>query len=108
MTGHHGVTELERKVGTAFCIDLVINIEKHPQVETLQLSDTIDYSIVYELLKNEFSRSEHLLESLGNRIIDKILNTFTTANRVEITILKLNAPIIGIEGKVGVKISKTR
>lgn len=108
MTGYHGVTELERKVGTTFCIDLVINVEANTPDENLQLSDTIDYTIVYELLKDEFSKSEQLLESLGNRILDKILNTFSIANRVEITILKLKAPIAGIEGKVGVKLCKTR
>lgn len=108
MTGYHGVTELERKVGTVFCIDMVINIKEHPQGQILQLSDTIDYSSVYELLKTEFSISEQLLESLGNRISEKILNTFSIAYHVDITIMKLKAPITGLEGKVGVKISKTR
>lgn len=106
--GYHGVTELEQLSGTTFCIDLYISINIDVTNETIELSDTIDYSTVYELLKIEFAQPEQLLETLGNRISQKILNTFNLANQVEITIMKLNAPIAGLEGQVGIKLKKSR
>ncbi|MFN5423039.1 MAG: dihydroneopterin aldolase [bacterium] len=108
LMGYHGVTELERKAGTDFCIDIVIKMNEHSENGISQLSDTIDYSSVYSLLSNEFAIPEQLLETLAVRIVNKILSAFSTAQQVELTILKVNAPIAGLDGKVGIKFKKSR
>ena len=108
LRGYHGVTELENITGTDFCIDILIRMNELNPDEIIQLSDTIDYGSVFELLRKEFSKTELLLETLSTRIMNKIFDNFLKAEEVEITILKLNAPIIGFDGKAGIKMKKKR
>ena len=105
--GYHGVTELERISGTDFCINISIDIQSNENKPITQLSDTIDYSDVFLLLKVEFAKPEQLLEVLANRIVSAILTKFKIAKTVELSIMKVNAPIAGLDGQVGIKIKKS-
>jgi dihydroneopterin aldolase len=104
--GYHGVTDLERISGTEFCINISIVLKSNEQNPIIQLSDTIDYSDVFTLLKVEFAKPEQLLEVLANRIASEIEKKFKLAQSVELSIMKVNAPIAGLNGQVGVKIIK--
>ena len=101
--GFHGVHPLENKLGTTFKIDLLIET-KDKNIQ--QLSDTIDYEKVFLILKEEFSKTEQLLEVLADRIISKIISVFSDISMVEICIFKINPPISSFQGKVGIKKSK--
>ena len=101
--GFHGVHPLENKVGTNFKIDLTIDVR---DIVIKNLEDTIDYEKVYLILKDEFNITEHLLEVLAERIIEKIFVTFKGLLQIELTIMKLNPPISSFEGTVGVKKTK--
>jgi|1048.fasta_scaffold00046_20 dihydroneopterin aldolase len=104
--GYHGVHSLEKITGTNFTINLVI--DANIAEGNLLLEDTIDYASVFELLKYEFAQTEDLLENLSNRIIQKIFTTFIQAEKIELTILKNDAPITGFCGQVGIRFCKTR
>ena len=104
--GYHGVTDLERISGTEFSINITIGTKNNEQNPIIQLSDTIDYSDVFTLLKIEFAKPEQLLEVLANRILSAIVKRYTIAQAVELTIMKVNAPIPGLDGQVGVRIIK--
>jgi|688.fasta_scaffold136744_2 dihydroneopterin aldolase len=106
--GFHGVTELERISGTEFCINISISIESNENRAITQLSDTIDYSEVFLLLKDEFAKPELLLEVLANRIASAVVKKYIIAQTVELTIMKLNAPIAGLDGQVGIKLKKNQ
>lgn len=98
--GYHGVHSLENAVGTSFKIDLTIDMKDMP---ITSLDDTIDYEKVFLLLKNEFEKTEKLLEVLSERIIQAICLTFKGIIQIEITILKINPHIPSFQGTVGVK-----
>ena len=57
--GYHGILDLERKVGTEFSINIYMDIDL-PEAN-ITLDDTIDYSVVFSLLKEEFLISTPLL-----------------------------------------------
>lgn len=99
--GYHGVSSLEAKCGTEFKIDMTLSlIEKE---EYSVLTDTVDYVKVHEMVKEEFDRPEMLLESLVKRICDSVMQRFPEQiARIQITILKIGAPILGFSGQVGV------
>jgi dihydroneopterin aldolase len=103
--GYHGVHPLENKVGLEFIIDLSIMIKRDQQ--KFQLTDTIDYESIFLLLKEEFTKTESLLENLGNRIIQRIHADFPSTQSIDLTIMKIGAPISNLQGKVGISISKT-
>ena len=60
--GYHGVHPLENKCGTDFIINIVVGMDNRQPIITL--TDTIDYAAVFSLVKEVFSTTEQLLESL--------------------------------------------
>lgn len=103
--GFHGVHPMENIVGTPFLVNLNIKSKTTLPVETLE--QTIDYALVYDLLKSEFSNTEKLLEVLAERIITSISTNFPLAAEIDLEILKLNPPIEGFSGELGIRLKKT-
>ena len=106
--GYHGVTEHERKSGTEFCVNIIISLMENEEERITKLTDTIDYSEVFFLLKNEFAKTEQLLETLADRIAGIILSNYNIARWVELTIMKVTAPISGLDGQVGIRIKRQK
>ena len=102
--GLHGVHPLEKKVGTTFRINIQIDLD--PSVSVQSLSDTLDYAEVFATLKKEFQVTENLLEVLIERIIVSIALLSSNIKTIDISIIKLNAPITGFQGEVGVRKQK--
>jgi dihydroneopterin aldolase len=102
--GLHGVHPLEKKVGTPFKINMLIELEEKTPIH--ELGDTVDYAQVFETLKYEFKIKEDLLEVLIERIINSIFSLSANIKKIDISIFKLNAPINGFQGKVGVRKEK--
>lgn len=102
--GLHGVHPLEKKVGTPFKINIQIDLD--PGLSIQSLNDTLDYAEVFATLKKEFQVTEDLLEVLIERIITSIALLSSNIKTIDISILKLNAPISGFQGEVGVRKQK--
>lgn len=102
--GLHGVHPLEKKVGTPFSINIQIDLD--PSISIQSLNDTLDYAKVFATLKKEFQVSEELLEVLIERIIASIALLSSNIKTIDISIIKLNAPITGFQGEVGVRKQK--
>ena len=102
--GLHGVHPLEKKVGTTFRINIQIDLD--PVTSVQSLSDTLDYAEVFATLKKEFQITEDLLEVLIERIIASIALLSSNIKTIDISIIKLNAPITGFQGEVGVRKQK--
>lgn len=98
--GYHGVHSFENEVGTNFQISIKIDIDDIP---IKVLDDTVDYEKVFLLVKEEFNKTEQLLEVLADRIIKAISTHFHQIIQIEISIKKLNPPIPSFQGTVGIK-----
>ena len=103
--GYHGIHDLERKVGTEFSINLNMDIDI--QTINITLDETIDYSVVFSLLKEEFLIATPLLENLAIRISERIKLVYPLMNKIQVNIIKHNAPIEGFQGEVGIEFEKT-
>jgi dihydroneopterin aldolase len=102
--GLHGVHPLEKKVGTLFRINIQIDLD--PSFSVQSLSNTLDYAEVFATLKKEFQVTEDLLEVLIERIISSIALLSSQIKTIDISIVKINAPINGFQGEVGVRKQK--
>jgi len=102
--GLHGVHPLEKKVGTPFSINIQIDLDHTISIQSL--TDTLDYAEVFATLKKEFQVTEELLEVLIERIIASIALLSSNIKTIDISIIKLNAPINGFQGEVGVRKQK--
>ncbi len=102
---YHGVHTEETIVGTKFEVSAQITFAETKKVEIL--TDTLNYVNVYAIIKNHFSEPVPLLETLAQNISEEIYKVDDRITSINITIDKLNAPIINFIGTVGINYSKS-
>ena len=93
--GYHGVSSEERKLGAQFLVDLEIDIDLSTPASTDLISDTVDYSQVFDVVRAIVNGDSHkLVETLTKTIGTEILLVFRLADVVTVRVWKLN-PAIG-------------
>ncbi len=103
--GYHGVHEDETAVGSSF--ELSIDVTFNSNEKIIQLENTINYVALYTIVKNRFSVPEKLLETLAQNIVDDIYEVEKKIKTINISIQKLNPPILNFIGAVGITYSKS-
>lgn len=66
------------------------------------IEQTIDYSSVYNLIKNRMSKPTLLLETIAMELSAEIKKTFPVTNEIIIRIKKVKPPIMSFTGSVEV------
>jgi dihydroneopterin aldolase len=103
---YHGVADEEQLLGQKFEIDVELNVDLSIAGKSDDLSKTVDYSYIYEIIKNEFCNSKfRLLETVAEKISEKLLN-IELIQLVIIKIRKPNAPINGNFDSVEIEIER--
>jgi len=92
--GFHGVFPEERRVGQGFIVDVVLFIDLDSAGESDDLTKTVDYSKVAEIVVAEIQGEPlNLIEALAMRIIQHLLSDFPLALKVKVTVHKPSAPV---------------
>jgi len=103
---YHGWYAQESLKGQSFQVDLWVTYPEPPaQVELL--SDTIDYTTVYDLLRKQMDRPRRLLEELAQSILSEIREKFPQVTELTIHIEKVSPPVAGLDGKLGIQLKRT-
>ncbi len=105
---NHGCLIEEEKIGSDYLVNLKVRADLSKAAKTDSLKDTVDYVMLQQIVTNEMSVRSKLLEQVGQRIIDRIFKEISLAEKVEITISKLNPPIGGDVEEVSVKMQSKR
>jgi dihydroneopterin aldolase len=92
---YHGVMEQEQKVGNTFTVDLKLYMDLNRSIQTDRLDDTVNYAVVFDIVKEEMAIPSHLLEHVAGRIITHIKQSFPSISSVKIRLAKLNPPVSG-------------
>lgn len=95
---HHGCFAAERVVGTRFSVDLSFSTDTSKSELSDDISDTISYLDVYQVVKKEMETPSNLLEHVARRIRERIASRFPKALHIRVEVRKLN-PALG--GEVG-------
>lgn len=90
--GFHGHLEKERTMGSLFSIRIEIELDLLNASINDELSKTIDYRKLYEIVKIEMKKKSRLIENLAKRIMDKI-KKIKKLKHIKITICKENPPL---------------
>ncbi len=101
---YHGVMEQERKVGGSFTIDAEVDADFSAAMLTDNLSDTISYADLHQLIRQEMAIPSQLLEHVAGRIADAIFKHFPQSKAVRLRILKENPPMGADSQGAGVEI----
>ena len=89
----HGVLEQERTVGGEYIVDVKVKADFSRAIETDDVSDTIDYSTVYRIVKSEMEVPSALVEHVAGRIAENVFASFPQARETEVKIIKVNPPM---------------
>ena len=104
---YHGLHTGEEILGGEFEINLSAHYTPL-ELPIINLSDTVDYSALYELVKTRMQKPALLLETLATEIAAEILAKFSLVEEVNISIYKLHPPIPHFQGRVGVAFTLKR
>lgn len=97
-----GVGEQERNVGNEFILNLCVKVCADG-FRYEDISTTISYADLYDIIKTEMGRKALLLESVAKRISVTINNRWQIIKEIRIRIDKVKPPIPGIDGSCGVE-----
>jgi 7,8-dihydroneopterin aldolase/epimerase/oxygenase len=103
---HHGCSPEEQKKGSNFSIDLEFFTSTETAEITDDLKNTVDYQLVYNLVKEEMAKPSKLLEHVARRIVDTIGQQFPGIGVAKICVSKLKPALGGEVQKVSVTLNK--
>lgn len=107
--GYHGVFEKERRSGQPFFVDLVLHMDLRPAGATDDLTRTVHYGEVAEMVREIIIGTRfQLIEALAEEIARSLLETFPAVAVLEVTVHKPKAPIDVTFSDVAVSIVRRR
>jgi dihydroneopterin aldolase len=102
---YHGCLEEEAKIGTHYTIDVWMETDFSEAAEKDDLTKTIDYVTVYDIVKKQMAIRSKLIEQVGQRIVDELKSEFNTLHKLEVKVTKHNPPMNGNVEKVSIVIA---
>ncbi len=91
---YHGVLEYEKEYGNEFEVDIEMRCDISSLGDTDDLTKTVDYLSVYNVVKKIFTQKKYnLIESVNQYICREIIDNFPHVNSVKVRIRKPNAPL---------------
>ena len=73
---YHGVLEQERRVGGEYSVSLRVHYNIYKAMESDDVSDTLNYALLLELVKREMACPSSLLEHVVGRIGKAVFREF--------------------------------
>jgi dihydroneopterin aldolase len=105
---YHGVYAHERTNGNNFEVDIAVETDFSSGASHDDLKGTVDYEVLYRIVKNEMDKPSKLIETVAEKIVDDVLEELPAVIKVDLKISKLNPPIGGVCERASVTISKKR
>ena len=103
---YHGCYDLEQQVGNRFTVDLVITAELGDAAERDDVTRTVNYLTVYEIVRERMAVTQRTIERVAMNIIEAVYASFRQVRHVKCTVSKLAPPLGGKLEKVSVVLEK--
>jgi dihydroneopterin aldolase len=101
---YHGCLEEEARIGCNYLVDVTMETDFAEAAKADDLSKTIDYVTVYNIVKAQMAVRSKLIEQVGQRIVDELKKELKGLLKIELKVTKLNPPMNGNVEKVSVVI----
>lgn len=105
---YHGCLIEEGKIGSDYRVDVSVKANLKQSANTDHLTDTVDYVQLNKIVKQEMAVRTKLLETVTDKILDRILLEIPLADEATVKVSKLNPPIGGNVEMVTIKMKRTR
>ena len=104
----HGCLKEESVIGSKYFVDLWVKSKNNKTPSKDQLKDVIDYVLLNKIIKEEMAIPSKLLESVGKRVLSRVLKEDKRVLKATVRVSKLSPPINGDVESVSIKLSQKR
>lgn len=103
----HGCLEEEAKIGSKYRVDVSLETDFIEASKTDDLTKTVDYVTIHEIVQSEMAQRSKLLEQVADRIIRSSKKSCPTIQKIRVKIAKLCPPINGDVEEVAIIIEES-
>ena len=100
----HGVNEQERVVGNDYVVNLCVDYPLEQACTSDDVSDTLNYATLVDIVKQEMQQPSNLLEHVAGRIARAVFAMHAKAEAVTVDIRKIAAPMSADFAGAGVRL----
>lgn len=104
----HGVLPQEQATGNDYTINIRIGYDISRAMQTDDVTDTLNYAEVFNVIKQEMAIPSKLIEHVCGRIANRLMEQYADITSIELCITKLNPPMGADCRGAGVEIHVTR
>ncbi|MEI7502351.1 MAG: dihydroneopterin aldolase [Paludibacter sp.] len=104
----HGCLEHEQTLGNTFIVNVSMELDTKLAGETDNLEHTLNYQLVYDVVKEQMEIPSKLIEHVGQRILDNIMSSFPQIEALVVQLSKLSPPLGGKVERVTIELSKKK
>lgn len=90
---HHGCLESERRDGNYFFVDIECKVRLREASVSDRLEASVDYSKIYDIIRQEMEVPSNLLENVAGRIARRICSELGEVRSGVLTVSKMNPPL---------------
>lgn len=105
---YHGVAPQENLIGNEYIIDLKLKVDISKAARTDEVTDTVNYAEVHQVIKNEMAIPSKLLEHVSGRIIEKLFEQFPCIEEIKLQLSKRNPPMGADIESAGIELQCSR
>ena len=105
---NHGCLKEETAIGSDYRVDLEVKANLKTSAKSDELADTIDYVFLNKVVREEMSKPSKLLETVAQRILNRIFNKDEMVTKATVSVSKINPPIGGDVEMVTIKMTQRR
>ncbi|BDX37339.1 7,8-dihydroneopterin aldolase [Tenuifilaceae bacterium CYCD] len=103
---YHGCFQEEQVVGNQFLVNILVEVDTQLAQQSDKLHDTVNYQVIYNLVKEEMKVKSKLLEHVSERIVTSVHLNFPEIKRIEVKVSKMNPPMGGKIERVSVTLAR--
>ena len=105
---YHGCLIEEGKIGSDYRVDLLVKANLKKSSKSDNLKDTVDYVHLNKIVKEEMFIKTKLLETVADKILDRILFEIPIVVKAKVKVSKINPPIGGNVEMVSIVMERKR
>ena len=89
---YHGCLPEERTAGNDFVVNLTCKVPLKKAAESDLINDTLDYAVLYNIVKDTMANPVFLLEKLAGTILAEIRRQAPSVKSATVTVCKMRPP----------------
>jgi dihydroneopterin aldolase len=92
---YHGCFKEEQIIGAKYLVDLTVELDTSQAEVSDRLNDTLNYTSLYSVIKQEMEQKSFLIEHVAYRIKESLKQSHGNIESIELKISKINPPVGG-------------